>query len=121
MKKVLIIEDIHQSGIKLLENNKNFSFEIVNNIEKNFLKNKIKDFDAITLKTFKFDNELIESAKNLKIISRHGVGYDNVDINFLNSKNVFKFLSFLDTIGFIVGHLSFNDLSFHKIPSSYSG
>ena len=59
MKKVLIIEDIHQSGIKLLENNKNFSFEIVNNIEKNFLKNKIKDFDAITLKTFKFDNELI--------------------------------------------------------------
>ena len=88
MKKVLIIEDIHQSGIKLLENNKNFSFEIVNNIEKNFLKNKIKDFDAITLKTFKFDNELIESAKNLKIISRHGVGYDNVDIESAKKKNI---------------------------------
>jgi len=88
MKKILIINKIHESGINLLKKRDDFSFEIVENIEKKFLKNKLKEFDAITLKVFKFDSELIESAKNLKIISRHGVGYDNVDLKAVKEKNI---------------------------------
>ncbi len=86
MKKILIIEEIHKSGIDLLKKRDDFSFEFVENIEKTFLKNKLKEFDAITLKVFKFDEELIESANNLKIISRHGVGYDNVDLKTIKKK-----------------------------------
>ena len=119
MKKVLIIEDIHQSGIKLLENNKNFSFEIVNNIEKNFLKNKIKDFDAITLKTFKFDNELIESAKNLKIISRHGVGYDNVDIESAKKKNITIAITSKANASTVAEHVFFMMLNLSKGGNMY--
>ena len=33
MKKVLIIEKIHKSAIKLLKNRKDFSFEVVENLE----------------------------------------------------------------------------------------
>ena len=88
MKKILIIEEIHKSGIDLLKKRDDFSFEFVENIEKTFLKNKLKEFDAITLKVFKFDEELIESANNLKIISRHGVGYDNVDLKTIKKKNI---------------------------------
>jgi len=88
MKKILIIEEIHKSGIDLLKKRDDFSFEFVENIEKTFLKNKLKEFDAITLKVFKFDGELIESANNLKIISRHGVGYDNVDLKTIKKKNI---------------------------------
>ena len=41
MKKVLIIEKIHKSAIKLLKNRKDFSFEVVENLEINHLKNNM--------------------------------------------------------------------------------
>ena len=88
MKKVLIIEKIHKSGIKLLESRNDFSFEIVENLEINFLKKKLKDCDAVSLKVSNFDKELIEAAKKLKIISRHGVGYDNIDIRYAKKRNI---------------------------------
>jgi len=88
MKKVLIIKNIHSSGIQLLKKNKNFTYEIIENIENNLLKEKLKDCDAVSLKTSKFDKELIESSPKLKIISRHGVGYDNVDLNAAKEKKI---------------------------------
>lgn len=86
MKKVLIIEKIHNSGIELLKKRQDFTYEIVENLEVNFLKNKLKDCDAVSLRVFKLDKELIESAEKLKIISRHGVGYDNVDLKTTKEK-----------------------------------
>ncbi len=88
MKKVLIIEKIHNSGIELLKKRQDFTYEIVENLEVNFLKNKLKDCDAVSLRVFKLDKELIESAEKLKIISRHGVGYDNVDLKTTKKKNI---------------------------------
>ena len=40
MKKILIIEKIHESAIKLLKNRKEFSYEIVENLEKSGKKEK---------------------------------------------------------------------------------
>ena len=37
MKKVLIIKKIHESGIKLLNNREDFKYEVVENLETNFL------------------------------------------------------------------------------------
>ena len=36
MKKILIVKNIHKSGIQLLNTQKDFSYEIVENIETNF-------------------------------------------------------------------------------------
>ena len=88
MKKILIIEDIHASGIKLLEDKKDYTFEIIDNLDPAFIKKKIEDCDAIALRTFELSADLINSAKKLKIISRHGVGYDNVDLDAVIKKNV---------------------------------
>ena len=41
MKKVLIIEDIHNDGINLLKNNRNFNYEIIQNTDENYIKKKI--------------------------------------------------------------------------------
>ena len=60
MKKVLIIKKIHDSGIKLLDSRKDFSYEITENLETSFLINKVKDCDAISLKTSKLGVDLIE-------------------------------------------------------------
>ncbi|MCI5481764.1 MAG: phosphoglycerate dehydrogenase [Lachnospiraceae bacterium] len=44
------------------------------------LKKELPSADAVIAGLEDYDRELIESAKNLKVISRYGVGYDKVDI-----------------------------------------
>ena len=88
MPKVAIVKNIHPSGIKLLKNNSKFKFEVIEDYSKENLIKKLPNFDAIAIKTAKLDKEIINNCKKLKIISRHGVGYDNIDLNSLKSNNI---------------------------------
>ena len=88
MKKILVIQPIHEAGIKLLESNPNYEFEVVENVDPEFLKSKIKDCDGASIRTAKLTSAVIEAAKNLKIISRHGVGYDNIDLESSKKNNL---------------------------------
>lgn len=88
MPKVAVVKSIHSSAIKLLQDNSNFKFEVIENFSKESLIKKLPSFDAITLKTAKLDGEIINNCKKLKIISRHGVGLDNVDINSVKANNI---------------------------------
>jgi len=88
MPKVAVVKNIHQSAIKLLENNSQFEFEVIEDFSKENLIKKLPSFDAITLKTTKLDSEIINNCKKLKIISRHGVGLDNVDISSVKVNNI---------------------------------
>ena len=78
-KKILVIQNIHQEGINLLKGNSSYEFEIFDEINED-LKKKIVNCDAISIRTAKLSNEIISSAKKLQVISRHGVGYDNIDL-----------------------------------------
>lgn len=88
MIKIGIIDTINEKGINLLKNNKNFSYEIVTDISKENLLKQIPKFDGITLRRGKIDSEILNQCRNLKVISRHGVGYDNVDTQSLKEKNI---------------------------------
>ncbi|MBL6857664.1 MAG: hydroxyacid dehydrogenase [Pelagibacteraceae bacterium] len=88
MYKIGIIQNIHEEGIKLLTNHKNFDYEIIDDVsEENILK-KIHLYDGVSLRTSKLTNKVLSRATKLKVISRHGVGYDNVDVSFLKKKNI---------------------------------
>ena len=119
MKKVLIIEKIHNSGIELLKKRQDFTYEIVENLEVNFLKNKLKDCDAVSLRVFKLDKELIESAEKLKIISRHGVGYDNVDLKTTKEKNITLAITAKANAVSVAEHVFFMMLSISRSVEMY--
>ena len=40
----------------------------------------VKDADALIIRSDKVDNEVLDAAKQLKIVVRAGAGYDNVDL-----------------------------------------
>ena len=42
MKKILVIQPIHEAGIELLKNNSNYEFEVVKMLILNFLNQKLK-------------------------------------------------------------------------------
>ena len=88
MKKILIIQPIHQAGIELIKKNPEYEFEVVENTDIEFLKSKVKDCDGVTIRTAKLPGEVINCGNKLKIISRHGVGYDNIDLETSKKNNL---------------------------------
>ena len=119
MKKVLIIKKIHDSGIKLLDSRKDFSYEIVEDPETSVLINKVQDCDAISLKTSKFGSDLINAANKLKIISRHGVGYDNVDLETVKKKKIILSITTNSNATSVAEHVFFMMLSISRGADTY--
>jgi D-3-phosphoglycerate dehydrogenase len=119
MKKILIIQPIHQEGIKLLQNNSEYEFEVVENIEINFLKNKIKNCDGVSIRTAKLSGDVIEAANNLKIISRHGVGYDNIDLKVSKQKNITLAITASANAVAVAEHVMFMILNISKRGNMY--
>ncbi len=87
-KKILVIQPVHDQGMELLINNPNFEYETTNDISENNLKSKIVNFDGVSVRTAILNKDIINEAKNLKIISRHGVGYDNIDLPKAKEKGI---------------------------------
>ncbi len=88
MLHISIVETIHPKAIEGISNNPNYSFEVIENLDENNLINKLKDTDAIAIRTANLSSKVIDSCKKLKIISRHGVGYDNIDLPSLDIKKI---------------------------------
>ncbi|WP_101912288.1 phosphoglycerate dehydrogenase [Megasphaera vaginalis (ex Bordigoni et al. 2020)] len=50
--------------------------------------NDIKEAEACIVRTYKISKELIDSMPHLRIIAKHGVGTDNIDIPYAKSKKI---------------------------------
>ena len=85
MKKVALIGKIHPIGLDIL---KKYEFEIIDltGFTREELKKNLSNIDAIALRTEILDEDIMKSCQSLKIVSRHGVGFDNVDIKYLKKK-----------------------------------
>lgn len=71
---------IEKSGnkFKLLENYK----------DKQELLDSVKDINGLIVRSDKITKEIIDTAKNLKIIIRAGAGFDNIDIDYAKKKGI---------------------------------
>ena len=118
-KKILIIQPIHEAGIKLLKDNSNYEYEILENLEAQDIKSKISNCDAISIRTAKLSGELINCSKNLKIISRHGVGYDNIDLTASKEKNITLAITATANAIAVAEHVLFMLLNIAKRKSMY--
>jgi D-3-phosphoglycerate dehydrogenase len=119
MKKILIIQPIHEAGIELLKKNPDYEFEVVEKIDPEFLKSKIKKFDGASIRTAKLPGNVIEAANNLKIISRHGVGYDNIDLEVSKKKNLTLAITATANAIAVAEHVMFMLLNISKRKNMY--
>ena len=56
--------------------------------EKSQLLEAVKDVDAMIIRSDKATAEVIEAAKNLKVIVRAGAGYDNIDLEACTARGI---------------------------------
>jgi len=114
MYKIGIIDTIDTKGIELLKSNKNFSYKIIKDLSKENLLSVLPEFDGVTLRRGKLDAEILKKCKNLKVIARHGVGYDNVDTSFLKENNMTLLVTHNSTSTSPAEHVMFMILNIYK-------
>ena len=88
MFKIGIIEKIDDVGLGVLDKDPNFEYQVIENVSKENLIKELPKFHGITLRVAKLDEDILSKCNKLKVISRHGVGYDNVDTNYLKKNNI---------------------------------
>ncbi len=119
MHKIAIIEKIHQDGINLLENNSAFEFEIIEDSSEENLIKVLPNFDACTLRVSKLNEKILSKCKNLKVISRHGVGYDNVDLNYIKKNKITLLITATANAVAVAEHVIYMMLSISKSINQY--
>jgi len=88
--KILITELIWEIGIKELEK-KGFSIDYDKELgrDRNKLLSLISKYEGIIVRNETMvDSELLEKARNLKVIGRLGVGLDNIDLHEARTKGI---------------------------------
>ena len=87
MPKVLISDAMDSIAEKILTSNK-IDVDIKTDFNADELKDKISAYDGLIIRSAtKVTKEIIENAKNLKIIGRAGAGVDNIDLVSAKEKN----------------------------------
>ena len=119
MKKILIIQDINEKGKQLLTNHSDYEFEVIDDVNNPELKNKIVDCDGASLRTGKLPGEIIDLGKKLKIISRHGVGYDNIDLETCKKNGIKIAITATANAVAVAEHVMFMLLNISKRKNMY--
>lgn len=85
--KILANDGIDPIGKRMLEE-AGFTVD-TNNIPQDQLKDKLNDYDAVTVRSAtKIRKDLIDACTNIKLIGRGGVGMDNIDVDYARSKGI---------------------------------
>ncbi|NPV54947.1 MAG: hydroxyacid dehydrogenase [Firmicutes bacterium] len=85
-KKVLIVQPIHESGVEVLE--PYFDVKVASDPSIPTLLREIDGAHGAIVRTAPFPAEVIDKARDLEVIARHGVGVDNIDVEAATSRGI---------------------------------
>ena len=89
MMKVIVTDEISEQGLELLQHEPRVQLDVRLGLDKAELHRIIGDYDAIITRSgTQVDAELLEHAKQLKMVARAGVGIDNVDVPAASERGI---------------------------------
>ena len=88
MKRILIIQPLRPEGLQILDARKDVSYEVVTDSSENNLLANVGDADAIAVRTAVITERVLDASGRLKVISRHGVGYDNIPVSECTARGI---------------------------------
>jgi len=117
--KIAVIEEIHKDGLELLDKHPDYEYELITDISEDNLIKKLPNFDACTLRVSKLDENILKHCAKLKAISRHGVGFDNVDLDYIKKNNISLLITATANAVAVAEHVISMFLSLSKSISKY--
>ena len=86
-KHVLVCGAVHQAGMELLEEATGVTYEVIAD-DSDELTARIPDADGVTMRICNLDINALEQVSRLQVISRHGVGCDNLPVAELTARGI---------------------------------
>lgn len=88
MPNVIVAGKLHPSGRALLDSASGLTVHYIDEISEESYAPFIHEADALLIRTQPMTAATIKKADKLKIVSRHGVGYDAVDVKALSERGI---------------------------------
>lgn len=88
MPHVLVAGKIHEVGLNLLRSAPGVTLEVIDEVSTATYAPKLPLADALLIRTQPLPGSVVATAPRLKIVSRHGVGYDAVDVPALDARGI---------------------------------
>jgi D-3-phosphoglycerate dehydrogenase / 2-oxoglutarate reductase len=88
MPHVLVAGKLHPSGIELLDASPGVTYDYIEDVSEQSYAPLIGKADGLVIRTQPLSAPTVARAERLKIVSRHGVGYDAVDLPSLNERGI---------------------------------
>ena len=87
--KILVTDSLAPEGIAIFQNAAWFEVDVKIGLQTDELKKICGDYDGWVIRSgTRITAELIEAAKNLKVIGRAGVGFENIDADAATKKGI---------------------------------
>jgi D-3-phosphoglycerate dehydrogenase len=88
MPHLLIAGKLHPAGLGLLNRTEGITYDYVEEVSEPSYAPLIHKADGLVIRTQPLSAATIADARRLRIVSRHGVGYDSVDVASLNKRRI---------------------------------
>ncbi|HIE43089.1 MAG TPA: phosphoglycerate dehydrogenase [Nitrospinaceae bacterium] len=87
--KVLVSDNLSTTGVDILKKESGIEVDVNTGLSKEELIKIIPAYDGLIVRSAtKVVAEIIESAKNLKVVGRAGIGVDNIDLDAAGKKGI---------------------------------
>ena len=87
-RKILFIQRVHECGHAIAAGRGDIEIDVYQGRDPDEIKRRIRDADGIVVRTAVIDRAVIDAGERLAVISRHGVGYDAVDIEAAAERSI---------------------------------
>ncbi len=84
--KVLLVEPIHEDGIRIL--NEFADLKLAESPREPAILAELREANGIITRLAKVTCTMIDAAPQLRVIARHGVGYDNIDVAHATKRGI---------------------------------
>jgi D-3-phosphoglycerate dehydrogenase len=88
MAQVVVVGKIHRSGLEVFRVRKGIDVDQLLTVDEPAMRKAAAGADAILIRTSRLSKDAIEGALRLRVVARHGVGYDNIDVAALTAKGI---------------------------------
>lgn len=88
MPHILVAGAVHPAGLAALRADPHVTFDYVEDVSEESYAPLIGKADALVIRTQPLSAATVAKGERLKVVSRHGVGYDAVDLAALNARGI---------------------------------
>lgn len=88
MSRVLVVQPLHADAIAMLAARPDIEHTVLTDVSEASLLAHIGGVDALTIRDAPLPASVVEAADRLRIVSRHGVGYDNIPVDVCTRRGI---------------------------------